>query len=224
MIETQEKTNAAIKALSYINNEKVIGIGTGSTIEIFIKELIKRKRNNFESCVSSSTRTNKILKKYNIEILDINYINDKNILYFDGADEIDRNFSAIKGGGGALTREKILSYYARKFICIINEKKIVKNIGENFPLPVEIIPMSRSLFSKKIIQMGGIPKYRENFITDNNNCIIDVYNIPIHKDPLYYEKKINNIPGVVSNGIFSQRKPDILIVGKNSSSTILLNN
>lgn len=200
---------SSIAALKYINKDSIIGIGTGSTVITFIKEL-KKISNYIRGVVSSSKISSFYLKKYNIKIFDTKEI-DSIEIYIDGADEINNNMQMIKGGGGALTGEKILAGMSKTFICIADFTKKVSILGKNNPIPVEIISISYSFVKNKIIQLGGYPVLRKNFLTDYNNIIIDIYNIFL-KDPVKLEKKINNIPGVVTVGIFSIRKADIALI------------
>ncbi|WP_343154665.1 ribose-5-phosphate isomerase RpiA [Buchnera aphidicola (Pseudoregma panicola)] len=203
------KKMSSIAALKYINKDSIIGIGTGSTVITFIKEL-KKISNYIRGVVSSSKISSFYLKKYNIKIFDTKEI-DSIEIYIDGADEINNNMQMIKGGGGALTGEKILAGMSKTFICIADFTKKVSILGKNNPIPVEIISISYSFVKNKIIQLGGYPVLRKNFLTDYNNIIIDIYNIFL-KDPVKLEKKINNIPGVVTVGIFSIRKADIALI------------
>ncbi|CAL4322589.1 Ribose-5-phosphate isomerase A [Buchnera aphidicola (Periphyllus testudinaceus)] len=214
------KKKVAIEALKLIPYQEIIGIGTGSTISYFIKYL-KNIKNKIKGVVSSSHQTTKILKKYGIKIFKLNEINFLS-LYIDSADEINKNMEMIKGGGAALTREKIIASAAQKFICIIDETKQVNVLGK-FPLPVEVIPMAYKFVKKQLKKLGGEVKKRKNLITDNHNYILDISNLFI-LNPKYIEKKINNIPGVVSVGIFSQRKPDILLIGKKNKIKVINRN
>lgn len=215
------KKIVAKKALKYIPKNKIIGIGTGSTISYFIKYLGKIK-NSIQGAVSSSNNTTISLQKNNIPIVKLNDV-DYVSIYFDSADEINNNMDMIKGGGAALTQEKIIASASKKFVCMIDHTKQVNVLG-NFPLPIEVLPMSYKYVTKELEKLGGIVKIRKNIITDNNNYILDVKNLFI-RNPLRLEKKINNIPGVISVGIFSQRKPDILLIStKKSVKTIFSHN
>ena len=186
----------------------VLGIGTGSTVNYFIDELADYK-NYFYGAVSSSEATSKLLIENSIRVLNLNDVNEIEF-YIDGADEVSDEQFLIKGGGGAHTREKIVASAANEFICIVDKSKLVAELGD-FPLPVEVIPESRSLVSRKLLAMGGIPKYRENFITDQGNQIIDIHSLKI-TNPVDLEKNINSIAGVVDNGIFAINKPDVILV------------
>ena len=206
------KISVAKKAMSLIKNKltnnMVLGIGTGSTVNYFIDELADYK-NYFYGAVSSSEATSKLLIENSIRVLNLNDVNEIEF-YIDGADEVSDEQFLIKGGGGAHTREKIVASAANEFICIVDKSKLVSELGD-FPLPVEVIPESRSLVSRKLLAMGGIPKYRENFITDQGNQIIDIHSLKI-TNPVDLEKNINSIAGVVDNGIFAINKPDVVLV------------
>ena len=206
------KISVAKKAMSHIKNKltnnMVLGIGTGSTVNYFIDELADYK-NYFYGAVSSSEATSKLLIENSIRVLNLNDVNEIEF-YIDGADEVSDEQFLIKGGGGAHTREKIVASAANEFICIVDKSKLVSELGD-FPLPVEVIPESRSLVSRKLLAMGGIPKYRENFITDQGNQIIDIHSLKI-TNPVDLEKNINSIAGVVDNGIFAINKPDVVLV------------
>lgn len=192
--------NAAIKyVLPQLHPEAVIGIGTGSTVDYFI-DLLANHKDDFYAAVSSSDRSSKRLADLGIKVLDLNDVNHLS-LYVDGADELDYQLNMIKGGGGALTREKIVSSVADRFICIVDESKLVENLGK-FPLPVEVIPLARAAVAREIMQLGGIPKLREDFITDNGNQILDVSGLT-YDNPAEFEAILNNIPGVVCNGLFA---------------------
>lgn len=201
-------------AIKYIPKNIIIGIGSGSTVKYFI-EALSTIRSCIFGAVASSIESRKILLKFNIPVINLNDMKCSYIdIYVDSADEINKNMEMIKGGGGALTQEKIIASASKKFLCIIDESKYVKNLGFNCPLPIEIIPMSLKYVSQEIFKLGGIPKYRKNFVTDNGNYIIDVYKLIIN-DTNYLEKFINNIPGVVCVGLFSFRKADILLISSN---------
>ena len=206
------KISVSKKAIKYIENkltrDMVLGIGTGSTVNYFISELSKFK-NNFLGAVSSSETSTKLLEDIGIEVFNLNDVNEVSY-YVDGADEVSPENYLIKGGGGAHTREKIIASASKEFICIVDKSKLVENLG-SFPLPIEVIPESRSLVSRKIMALGGTPIYREGFVTDQGNQIIDIEGIDI-SDPEALEELINNIPGVVDNGIFASNKPEIVLV------------
>jgi ribose 5-phosphate isomerase A len=208
------KINVSKQAIDLIKHklypETVLGIGTGSTVNFFIDEL-KSIKNNFAGAVSSSEASSILLKKNGIEVFDLNDVIEI-AFYIDGADEVSPNNELIKGGGGAHTREKIVASASNEFICIVDESKIVSELGD-FPLPVEVIPVSRSLVARKILSIGGIPEYRSGFVTDQGNHILDVKDIDI-SNPESLEMMINNIPGVIDNGIFAANKPDIVLIPK----------
>lgn len=213
------KKQAAWAALDYICPGTVIGVGTGSTVFYFIQALSTVK-NLILGAVSSSNASTCLLQKNGIEVLNLNTFNSLEI-YVDSADEINNEMQMIKGGGAALTREKIIAAMSKKFICIIDESKKVKVLG-TFPLPIEIIPIALSYISKEILKIGGTPKLRENVITDNGNIILDVYNFCIN-DPILIENKINALPGVVSVGLFASRVADIVVIGTKKGVEIIKN-
>jgi len=205
------KMQAAQKALSYIEENSIVGVGTGSTVNFFIEQLAAIKH-RIDACVASSKATEMNLRKAGIPVIDLNSTSDLPI-YIDGADEVNEHRQLIKGGGGALTREKIIASAAREFICIVDETKLVKRLGK-FPLAVEVIPMARSFVARELVKLGGDPEYREGFITDNGNIILDVFNLEIDT-PIALEETIKNIPGVVENGLFAKRMADkILVAGE----------
>ena len=205
------KITVAKKAIGHIEKKldrnMVLGIGTGSTVNFFIEELAHFK-SLFKGAVSSSEASTKLLQDIGIEVFNLNDVNEVSY-YIDGADEVSPENFLIKGGGGAHTREKIVAASSTCFICIVDSSKLVDQLGL-FPLPIEVIPESRSMVARKIIELGGLPEYRSGFITDQGNQIIDVKNLII-KDPKDLESYLNNIPGVVENGIFSFNKPDLVL-------------
>ena len=206
------KISVAKKAINQIEKrftrDMVLGIGTGSTVNFFIEELSKYK-NHFYGAVSSSEASTKLLKAIGIDVFSLNDVSEVSF-YIDGADEVSPNNHLIKGGGGAHTREKIVAASSKEFICIVDKSKLVKQLG-NFPLPIEVIPESRSMVARKIVALGGTPEYRNGFITDQGNEIIDVKDLEI-PDPEALEIYLNNIPGVVDNGIFAFNKPSTVLV------------
>ena len=206
------KISVAKKAISHIEkkltSEVILGIGTGSTVNFFIEE-IGEFRNHFRGAVSSSEASTQLLKAKNIEVFSLNDVNEIEF-YIDGADEVSPDNFLIKGGGGAHTREKIVAAAAKEFICIVDNSKLVEVLG-SFPLPVEVIPESRSMVARKIVAIGGRPIYRSGFITDQGNQILDIHDIRIN-NPEEMEILLNNIPGVVDNGIFAFDKPEIVLV------------
>jgi len=203
------KHAAALAALRYLEDGMVIGVGTGSTVNHFI-DALGPWRDRLKGAVSSSESSTARLRAIGIEVIDLNRTGDLE-LYVDGADETDRHRRLIKGGGGALTREKIVAAASRRFVCIVDESKVVDVLGR-FPLPVEVIPMARSYVSRQMVKLGGQPLWRENFVTDNGNQIIDVHGLNI-LDPIALENTINGIAGVVSVGLFARRGADVVLVG-----------
>ena len=212
MSQDLKKRNAAKVAVDYIKNSAVIGVGTGSTVNFFIEELAKNK-GLIDGVVSSSVATEKLLKEHNIPVIALNSVTELAI-YIDGADEATKNKHLIKGGGGALTREKIIAAASKKFICIIDDTKLVPVLG-NFPLPVEVIPMAQSYVAREITKLGGQPELRQDFITDNGNVILDIHNLKV-ENPSELEDKLNQITGVVTNGLFARRPADVLIIASDN--------
>ena len=206
------KRQAAEAALEYLPDSGVLGIGTGSTVNHFI-DLLADVKGRYEGAVSSSEASTERLKKIGMSVFDLNSVGDLEI-YVDGADESNHYLHLIKGGGGALTREKIIAAASKKFVCIADESKLVDILGA-FPLPVEVIPMARSYVARQLVKLGGTPVWRENFITDNGNIILDVHNMEI-AEPVKLETEINQIAGVVTVGIFGHRPADVLILGTES--------
>jgi ribose 5-phosphate isomerase A len=206
------KISVAKKAIKYIESkiskETVLGIGTGSTVNFFIEELGNLKH-HFKGAVSSSNASSELLNNKGIEVFSLNDVNEVEF-YIDGADEVTPENFLIKGGGGAHTREKIVAAASNEFICIVDKTKLVNKLGA-FPLPLEVIPESRSMVARKIIAMGGRPVYRNNFLTDQKNHILDIHEIDI-SDPVKLEEILNNIPGVVDNGIFANNKPEMVLI------------
>ena len=206
------KISVARKAINYIekklSKDMVLGIGTGSTVNFFIDELSNFK-NYFKGAVSSSEASTILLESNGIDVFSLNDVNGLEF-YIDGADEVSPDNVLIKGGGGAHTREKIVASASREFICIVDQSKLVDKLGD-FPLPIEVIPESRSLVARKIISLGGTPIYRSGFVTDQGNHILDIKDIDISQ-PEKLESLINNIPGVVDNGIFALNRPNIVFV------------
>ena len=210
---SNSKLNASIEAIEYIKPKidmnSIIGVGTGSTVNYFIEELEKIKH-MFKGAVSSSEASTQLLKKFGIEVFELNDVNEI-LVYVDGADEVDTDHHLIKGGGGAHTREKIVASASNEFVCIVDESKLVKTLG-NFPLPVEAMIKSRSYVAREIVKIGGLPELRKDFLTDQGNQILDIKDLAID-DPLDLEQRINLIPGVLDNGIFANCKPQKVIVG-----------
>jgi len=210
MSQNEKKKAVAEAALEYVSQGDIVGVGTGSTANFFIDALAGIK-GRIDGTVASSEATAKRLKAQGIQVLDLNAVNAVPV-YVDGADEATRNRYLIKGGGGALTREKIVAAVAEKFVCIIDDSKIVDRLGA-YPLPVEVIPLARSYVARKIRGLGGNPEWRKDFITDNGNVILDVKNLDIINPP-ELESELNQITGVVANGLFARRPADALLVGK----------
>ncbi|WP_154223126.1 ribose-5-phosphate isomerase RpiA [Marinicella rhabdoformis] len=209
MNQDELKKKVAQAAIKYINEDDMtLGIGTGSTVNAFI-DLLPQVRDNIRACVSSSEASTERLKALGFEVIELNQSGGLS-LYIDGADECDAHNRLIKGGGGALTREKIIAAASQKYICIVDESKMVDLLG-SFPLPIEIIPMARSMVARKMVALGGQPIYREGFVTDNGNWILDVHNLKII-DPVELETKINQIPGVVCNGLFALRGANTTLI------------
>ena len=217
MTQDKKKQQVAEAALDYLVDDAVIGIGTGSTVNFFIERLA-RVKHRIDGTVASSSATETLLKKYNIPVYNLNSVNDLAV-YIDGADEATRHRQLIKGGGAALTREKIVAAASRKFICIIDEGKLSPRLG-SFPLPVEVIPMARSFVAREIVKLGGRPVWRETTVTDNGNVILDVHGLDI-LNPAELEQRLNNIPGAVCNGLFAMNPADVLLVGAENGVSII---
>jgi ribose 5-phosphate isomerase A len=212
MTQDELKQAVARAAIAHVPIGGIIGVGTGSTANFFIAELGKIKH-KFDGAVASSKATAERLKALGIELLELNDVVELTV-YVDGADEITRSLEMIKGGGGALTREKIVSAVTRRFVCIADESKLVDILGR-FPLPVEVIPMARSYVARELVRLGGQPEWRQGFVTDNGNVILDVHGLQITK-PAELESTVNQIAGVVTNGLFARRGADILLLGRPS--------
>ena len=204
------KKLAAEKAIDYVQDGMIVGVGTGSTVAYFI-DALARIQHRIKGAVSSSDQSTARLKQHGIEVLELNHTGNLS-LYVDGADECDGNKNLIKGGGAALTRERIIAEASDRFVCIIDPSKQVKVLGK-FPLPVEVIPMARSLVARRIMDMtGGQPAWREGVVTDNGNVILDIHHLEI-TDPVKLERELNQLPGVVSVGLFARRPADVVIIG-----------
>lgn len=212
------KQAAAEAAIDYIEPGMIVGVGTGSTVDYFIEALAGVK-SKIDGTVASSGASRTKLLAHNIPVYDLNAV-DAVPLYVDGADEINPYKSLIKGGGGALTREKILAASAETFICIADESKQVTMLGQ-FPLPIEVIPMARGYVARAIVKLGGDPAYREGFVTDNGNIILDIHHFRI-ETPIQIEKTLNNITGVVTNGIFAERGADLILLGKKDGAVSVI--
>jgi len=209
MASDDQKQRAAEAALKYVVEDTVIGVGTGSTVNHFIAALA-HSRMRVQGAVSSSEASTKLLKAAGIDVVDLNSAGELDV-YIDGADEATRHLQLIKGGGAALTREKIVAAASRRFVCIADQSKVVDVLGR-FPLPVEVIPMARSYVARQLVKLGGQPVLREGVTTDNGNVILDVHNLRI-LDPAALETEINQIVGVVTNGLFARRGADLLLIG-----------
>lgn len=213
MTQDEMKLGVAKAAIQYITakleKDSIIGVGTGSTANFFIQEL-EAIKHLFDGAVASSNETAARLKQIGVPVYELNDVNEL-VVYVDGADEFDPQLNLIKGGGAALTREKIVAAVAKEFVCIVDDTKQVDVLGE-FPLPVEVIPMARSYVSRELAKLNAQPVYRQGVVTDNGNVIIDVHNLDIHR-PADLEQKINGIVGVVTNGLFAQRNADVLLMG-----------
>lgn len=203
------KRAVAEAAIAYVQPGEILGVGTGSTANAFIDALASIK-GRVKAAVASSESTRERLQAIGIEVVDLNQV-DRISIYVDGADEITPALAMIKGGGGALTREKIVAALADKFICIADSSKWVTTLG-TFPLPIEVIPMARSMIARELVKMGGSPVYRTGFVTDNGNVILDTYGLQI-SDPVALEQRLNNLTGVVTNGLFAARPADVLLLG-----------
>lgn len=206
----QDKLKALVaeKALQYIEDEMIIGIGSGSTVNCFI-DLLASKKSILDSVVAASIESENRLKALGIPVVELNSVSHID-LYIDGADEVDPQLAMIKGGGGALTREKILAANSRKFLGLVDESKLVSRLGQ-FPVAIEVIPMARSYVGRELLKLGGSPEYRQGFKTDNGNIILDVYDLDL-SEPYKLEETLNHIPGVIENGVFSQYRAHSCLV------------
>ncbi len=217
MTQDEKKHAVAREALKHVVTGAYIGVGSGSTANFFIDELATIKA-RIKGAVASSTRTAERLKGHGIEVVELGDVDDLPV-YIDGADEVTEHGAMIKGGGGALTREKIVAAASDKFVCIVDDSKLVGVLG-SFPLPVEVIPMARSIVARGLIKLGGAPQLREHFVTDNGNVILDVEDLTI-LDPAGLESQIDHIVGVVTNGLFARRGADVILVGSDAGVRIL---
>ena len=218
MNQLEMKKIAAQAALQFVKPEMIVGVGSGSTVNCFIEALGSMK-DEIKGAVAASKNSEELLKKHGIEVFSANDVTSLDI-YVDGADEINPQKMMIKGGGAALTREKIVAALAKNFICIVDSSKQVDVLGSTFPLPIEVIPMARSQVARKLVALGGAPEYREGVVTDNGNIILDVHNFEI-LNPVEMEKELNNIAGVVTNGVFALRPADTVIVGTPDGAKII---
>ena len=218
MDQLEMKKIAAQAVLQFVKPEMIVGVGSGSTVNCFIEALGSMK-DEIKGAVAASKNSEELLKKHGIEVFSANDVTSLDI-YVDGADEINPQKMMIKGGGAALTREKIVAALAKNFICIVDSSKQVDVLGSTFPLPIEVIPMARSQVARKLVALGGAPEYREGVVTDNGNIILDVHNFEI-LNPVEMEKELNNIAGVVTNGIFALRPANTVIVGTPNGAKII---
>ena len=218
MDQLEMKKAAANAALQFVKPDMIVGVGSGSTVNCFIEALGSMK-DEIKGAVAASKNSEELLKKQGIEVFSANDVSSLDI-YVDGADEINPQKMMIKGGGAALTREKIVASLAKNFICIVDSSKQVDVLGSTFPLPVEVIPMARSQVARKRVALGGSPEWREGVITDNGNVILDVYNFPII-NPVQMEKELNNVAGVVTNGIFALNSANTVIIGTPTGTKII---
>jgi ribose 5-phosphate isomerase A len=210
MTQDEQKKLVAHEAIKYVVEDAFVGVGSGSTANYFIDELAKIK-NRIKGAVASSVKSAERLSAYGIRPVDLTSVDDLPV-YIDGADEVTAHGAMIKGGGGALTREKIVAAVAKQFVCIVDHSKLVGVLGRFFPLPVEVIPMARSYVAHELVRLGGHPQLREHFFTDNGNVILDVEDLSI-LNPAALEMTLNNIAGVVTNGLFARRGADVVLVG-----------
>lgn len=217
MTPDEKKQQVARAALEYVVPDTIIGVGTGSTANYFIDALAAIKH-KIEGTVASSQATAERLKSHHIPVLDLNSVSEISV-YIDGADEANRHLHLIKGGGGALTREKIVAAVSKKFVCIADDSKLVEMLGQ-FPLPVEVIPMARSYVAREIVKLGGQPVWREGFMTDNGNIILDIHHLKI-MEPTKLETTLNQITGVVTNGLFACRPADVLLLGSDAGVRVV---
>jgi ribose 5-phosphate isomerase A len=218
MNQDDKKRQAAAAALGYLRPGTIIGVGTGSTVNFFIDALAAMPE-RIAGAVSSSDASSRRLAGHGIPVLDLNSVTGLEV-YVDGADEATRDLHLIKGGGAALTREKIVAGASRRFVCIVDEAKLVARLGR-FPLPVEVIPMARAYVARELVRLGGRPVWRQGVLTDNGCDILDVHDLQID-DPVALERAINQIPGVVTNGLFAQRGADVLVIGTDTGVRTLL--
>jgi len=217
LTQDQLKLEVAKKALEFVPDDVIVGVGSGSTVNLFIEELAKIK-GRIKGTVSSSNASTERLRAHHIPVFDLNAV-DEVAVCIDGADEINHYLHMIKGGGGALTREKILGAASAQFVCIADETKYVEILGA-FPLPIEVVPMARSYVARELVRLGGHPELREGYVTDNGNIILDVHGLKITQ-PVSMEEAINQIPGVVTNGLFAKRRADVLLLGRQNGVDIL---
>ncbi len=217
MNQDDKKRAAAKAALEYIEHDTIVGIGTGSTANYFI-DMLAEQKHTIEGAVASSVASAERLKSHGIPVIELNGAGDISV-YVDGADEATKHRHLIKGGGGALTREKIVAAASKTFVCIMDDSKLVGRLGE-FPLPIEVVPFARSYVSRRMVVLGGRPEYRHGFVTDNGNEIIDISGLNI-SEPVKLESDINQIAGVLTNGLFAARSANVLLIGGNSGVEVI---
>ena len=208
MTQDDLKKAVAEAALAYVVDDSIVGVGSGSTVNFFI-DALKKLKGRVDGAVAASEASAARLKSHGIRVVDLNSVGQLEV-YVDGADEVTEHLHMIKGGGGALTREKIVAAVARRFVCICDQSKLVPVLGK-FPLPIEVIPMARSYVGREVVKLGGTPVLRENFTTDNGNLILDCHGMQL-LDPPAVEAQLNNLPGVVTNGLFARRPADVLLL------------
>ncbi|WP_311351617.1 ribose-5-phosphate isomerase RpiA [Aggregatibacter segnis] len=218
MNQLEMKKIAAQAALQFVKPDMIVGVGSGSTVNCFI-EALGTLKDQIKGAVAASKNSEALLREQGIEVFSTNDVSSLDI-YVDGADEINPQKMMIKGGGAALTREKIVAALAKNFICIVDSSKQVDVLGSTFPLPIEVIPMARSQVARQLVTLGGAPEYREGVVTDNGNIILDVHNFAI-MNPVEMEKELNNIAGVVTNGVFALRPADTVIIGTPDGAKII---
>ncbi|WP_230622199.1 ribose-5-phosphate isomerase RpiA [Aggregatibacter sp. Marseille-P9115] len=218
MNQLEMKKIAAQAALQFVKPDMIVGVGSGSTVNCFI-EALGTLKDQIKGAVAASKNSEELLRQQGIEVFSTNDVSGLDI-YVDGADEINPQKMMIKGGGAALTREKIVAALAKNFICIVDSSKQVDVLGSTFPLPIEVIPMARSQVARQLVTLGGAPEYREGVVTDNGNIILDVHNFAI-MNPVEMEKELNNIAGVVTNGVFALRPADTVIIGTPDGAKII---
>ena len=218
MNQLEMKKIAAQAALQFVKTDMIVGVGSGSTVNCFI-EALGTLKDQIKGAVAASKNSEALLRQQGIEVFSTNDVSGLDI-YVDGADEINPQKMMIKGGGAALTREKIVAALAKNFICIVDSSKQVDVLGSTFPLPIEVIPMARSQVARQLVTLGGAPEYREGIVTDNGNIILDVHNFAI-MNPVEMEKELNNIAGVVTNGVFALRPADTVIIGTPDGAKII---
>ena len=218
MNQLEMKKIAAQAALQFVKPDMIVGVGSGSTVNCFI-EALGTLKDQIKGAVAASKNSEELLRQQGIEVFSTNDVSSLDI-YVDGADEINPQKMMSKGGGAALTREKIVAALAKNFICIVDSSKQVDVLGSTFPLPIEVIPMARSQVARKLVTLGGAPEYREGVVTDNGNIILDVHNFAI-MNPVEMEKELNNIAGVVTNGVFALRPANTVIVGTPDGAKII---